>query len=324
MKYKVIVTLGPKSQSESIWEELISAGADSFRLNTSHLSLQELKSWLEKLHNFYLDKNIRLPVILDLQGSKWRLGDFPSFQLFNGQVVKLIYALDTDNTGELPVPHRDFFEAAKFSEKEIVLNDAKIVLSLQSVDKESVIAQVEKGGEISSRKGITFSLSNYRKETLNEKDLAILHSSRQFEFVQFAVSYVKDSSEMLLYRKHIGRSAYIIAKLERASAVNDAAEISKYSNELWLCRGDLGAELGLQALAPAVNSISQKISVFGIPVIMAGQVLEHMTEHLSPTRSEVCYIYDSLLKGYSGFVLSDECAVGKYPVESCRIASMFR
>jgi pyruvate kinase len=96
------------------------------------------------------------------------------------------------------------------------------------------------------------------------------------------------------------------------------------SNELWVCRGDLGAELGLRDMAAAVQRFTQTVGDLPAPVLMAGQTLEHMTRQPTPTRSEVCYLYDTLLAGYRGVVLSDETAIGHYPVESCRAAALFR
>ena len=92
----------------------------------------------------------------------------------------------------------------------------------------------------------------------------------------------------------------------------------------WLCRGDLGAELGIRSMAETVHRFSDGIGDRPVPVLMAGQVLEHMTEHPAPTRSEVCYLSDTLRAGYHGFVLSDEVAIGRYPIDSCKIAAMFR
>lgn len=143
---------------------------------------------------------------------------------------------------------------------------------------------------------------------------AILEQTRSLDFVRYALSYVKDAGEMARYRHRLGRSLYLIAKLERPLAVEQALPMVEFADELWLCRGDLGAEVGLAAMAEAVS----------LPVLMAGQVLEHMAAQPAPTRSEVCYLYEALRQGYRGFVLSDETAVGRYPVESCRVAALFK
>ncbi len=89
-------------------------------------------------------------------------------------------------------------------------------------------------------------------------------------------------------------------------------------------RGTLGAELGLKGMATAVSHFSDRVRRLTVPVLLAGQVLEHMTEHPTPTRAEVCGLHEALRRGYQGFVLSDETAIGQDPVESCRVAALFR
>jgi pyruvate kinase len=121
-----------------------------------------------------------------------------------------------------------------------------------------------------------------------------------------------------------GHPAYLIAKLERGPALDEAGLIAASADELWLCRGDLGAELGLREMALAVRRFSEGAARCPVPVYLAGQVLEHMTGQPNPTRSEVCYLYDALAQGYHGVVLSDETAIGRYPVESCAAAAMFK
>jgi pyruvate kinase len=324
MNYDIVATLGPSSDTPAIWQEMLNAGVTAFRLNTSHLSLLQLQHWLARLAPFLSALDPIPPLVLDLQGSKWRLGEFSTRQLEPGQRVELVYAPSSDRPSALPVPHADFFQAASLSSDEIALNDAKIKLMQESIGPELLRARVVTGGEISARKGITFAASHYRQEQLNDKDRAILDRTRHLPFVRYAISYIRDAVEMRRYRTHVGDAAYLIAKLERQPAVDEAFSIAMNADELWLCRGDLGAELGLRTMAETVLQFFTSIGDLSIPVLLAGQVLEHMTEHPAPTRSEVCYLYEALLKGYRGFVLSDEAAIGHYPIESCRTAALFR
>jgi len=336
MDYQIIATLGPASREARMWNALIEAGATGFRLNTSHLSVEELEGWLERLGRFYETRGASIPLVLDLQGSKWRLGAFAPFTLEPGALVTLVEAETTGEAGVLPVPHADFFRAAASSSGEVILNDAKIRLQIEPAASimasgegpGALLARIVQGGTIGPRKGITLALSQQRAEALSRKDQQILSRAGAPAFLQWAISYVKDAAEMERARQAIhaavGQPAFLIAKLERAPAVEQAAAIAAHADALWLCRGDLGAELGLAPMAAAVQRFSAGVGSYSIPVIMAGQVLEHMSIESTPTRSEVCYIYDALARGYGGFVLSDETATGRYPVESCRAAAMFR
>lgn len=324
MDYEIIATLGPASESAALWRAMLASGASVLRLNTSHLDLDRLHLWLERLRPFLaaFDKP-RPPLVLDLQGSKWRLGCFEKRQLDHGRMIDLVHASTTLRPDELPVPHADFFQAAAESSGEIVLNDARITLALTSIGEGRLGARVVMGGEIAPHKGITYTASTFRCEGLNPKDQSIMEQTRAFTGIRYALSYVRDAQEMARYRSQCGASAYLIAKLERGTALDDAPSIAAVSNELWLCRGDLGAELGTGAMARSVHRFSRRLFDLPVPVMLAGQVLEHMTAHAHPTRSEICYLYDALASGYRGIVLSDETAVGRYPVEACAAAAQF-
>jgi pyruvate kinase len=323
MDYQIIATLGPACRSEAVLLEMLRVGVTGFRLNTSHALAEEIGLWREILHKA-LGRPLPVPLILDLQGSKWRLGRFPPFLLREGEQVEVVQAPETRAQGVLPVPHPDFFQAAQRSEGEIVLNDGRSALLMESAGPGGIRARVARGGEISPRKGITFARSDFRRETLDEKDLQVVRHARGWPEVRYALSYVKDAREMASFGRILGPVAYTIAKLERPSALQDARGISRSARELWLCRGDLEAEIGPVAMARSVRAFSRRVRTLQVPVLLAGQLLEHMTERACPTRSEICCLHDALEDGFAGVVLSDETAVGRHPLESCRTAALFR
>ncbi len=323
MDYEIVATLGPSSDTDTIWRAMLAAGATAFRLNTSHVSLPELAAWLDRLGACFAAGEAP-PLILDLQGSKWRLGALPAGELVAGQRVSVVCAASTRLPGVLPVPHPDFFRAAAVSSGEIVLDDAKLCLRLEAMAGDALTARVTTGGPILPRKGITYTASAYRQEALHDTDLAILERTRHLTGIRYALSYVKDAVEMASYRRQIGGSTPLIAKLERQPAVDEAQQIAESAAELWLCRGDLGAELGARTMAATVSQFSDRVSELPVPVLLAGQIFEHLVEHPSPTRSEVCAAHDALKRGYRGLVLSDETAIGRDPIESCCAAALFR
>jgi pyruvate kinase len=324
MNYEIIATLGPGSQDPALWASMLASGVTAFRLNTSHLSLAQTLDWLDRLDAFFRSASQQVPVVLDLQGSKWRLGQTAARTLSNGELVELVCASAASQPDQLPVPHPDFFKAAPASNGEIVLNDAKVRLRIERMSEDGITAWVTQAGEIAAHKGITLTDSAYRHESLNEKDQSILAQTKTINFIRYAISYVRDAAEMAAYRARLGSAPFLIAKLERRQAMQEASEMAGAANELWVCRGDLGAELGLPALAETVFRFAPQVRQMPVPVIMAGQVLEHMTRQPTPTRSEVCYLYETLQKGYQGFVLSDETAIGQYPLESCQTAALFK
>jgi pyruvate kinase len=235
----------------------------------------------------------------------------------------LEYGTVTERPAVLPVPHLDFFAAAPLSNGEIILNDAKIVLRIETIAADTIHATVVQGGPLRARKGVTYTVCDYRREDLTAQDRAVYELTHAMEGVRYAISYGRDAHELARYRASLG-PVYLIAKVERPTAIVQAAALAKVADELWLCRGDLGAEMGLPAMAQAAHHFSAAVNTIPKPVLLAGQVLEHLAEHWLPTRAEVCALYAALQQGYSGLVLSDETAVGCQPAASCRYAAMFR
>ena len=337
MNYRIVATLGPATGEESTWESLLEAGVTAFRLNTAHIQPEDLNSWLERISGFLEHRcpEDPFPVILDLQASKWRIGGVKTTYLQTGAAVQLIPAEGEQRSASAPepgilrVPHLDFFTAAQAAQNgEIAINDAKVMLRIENLEKRRITARVTRGGEIATGKGITLVGCGYRIEQLNPRDRRVVELGCSFPFVRYALSYVKDAAEMNNYRRLFselwGKDQYLIAKLERASALAEAGEIARTADELWICRGDLGAEMGPAAMAEALHGFFPAIREIPKPVLLAGQVLEHMGAHPTPTRSEISYLYESLQRGLKGFVLSDETALGAYPLEACRTAALFR
>lgn len=280
--------------------------------------------WLERLMPFLDAWEPRPALALDLQGSKWRLGQFAPLELVEGQTIELVLVPSSDQPDQLPIPHADFFQAAPHSSPELRLNDAKVHLRVEMIAGGRLRTTVTRGGPLSAHKGITYLTSDFRNEAFSEKDQEIIRQTKDLSGIRYAISYLRDAADMHRYRTQFGTAAYLIAKLERAPAIAEFVQIAAEANELWVCRGDLGAEMGLPGMARAVHAVSTQIPQLNRPVMMAGQVLEHMTTAAAPTRAEVCALHDALAQGYSGFVLSDETAIGRDPLDACLAAAMFR
>ena len=314
--YDVVATLGPATATIEAARALVEAGATALRINTSHVQPSELPGWLARLRPL-MGSTV---LYLDLQGSKWRVGDFEPWSLAEGARVELAFAAKGAHGGSIPVPHQDFFSAAALSDGRALLDDAGIELRLEETGGERAAATVLRPGILRPRKGITLPATPFRRESLTSADAEIVGETAGLGTVRYAVSYVKDGLEAAGYRSLL-RNRPMVAKLERPSALAEAAAIAEISEGMWLCRGDLGAEMGLREMAEAVHRFARGLAALRVPVLMAGQLLEHMTEHPVPTRSEACHLYDVLAAGFRGVVLSDETAVGRHPVESVRVVA---
>jgi pyruvate kinase len=152
-----------------------------------------------------------------------------------------------------------------------------------------------------------------RLSGLTPGDAARLEAVRGLPRLQVAWSFTLDGREADWVRARVPGTP-VVAKVERLEAAHALAEIAARVDALWVCRGDLGEQLGPGALGRFVGSLSP--ADLGCPVLMAGQVLEHLTAHAEPTRSEACHLYDILARGYAGIVLSDETAIGVDPAHA--------
>jgi pyruvate kinase len=242
-----------------------------------------------------------------------RLGGFEARALAAGESVR--FSLD-EAAGALPLPHPAFFRAAT-SGATIGLDDDRVHLRITRSRGGSIDAVALHDATLRPRKGVNLLDHPVVLEGLTAQDEAHLEASKGFGLVSYAFSFMLDGREAAWVRARAPGAA-VVGKIERREAIDALAAISSACEETWICRGDLGAQLGAAALGRAVAAIEPR--AFACPMSMAGQVLEHLTRHRDPTRSEVCHLHDLLGRGYAGIVLSDETAIGDAPVLAAAIA----
>ena len=304
---KTVITLGPASSKENVIVSLLSI-ADRFRLNTSHLDEISLEDWLSKLSSIFEKNQSTIPVVIDLQGSKMRIGQYPTVKSLPKE-LSLIFAKTSDNIENIPVPHEVFFKTLKQGDT-VSLNDAKILIKIKEVTKNKAKAITLQNGPLSSNKGINRQKHPVPFEGLTRKDQKIIEISQKYSFTEYAFSFTHDGNEIDKLKPYTG-DRRVIAKIERPEAIDNIKLIDHNFDELWLCRGDLGAQAGLFDLGRIQESFTSKMPSFKCTSFLAGQVLEHMTHFPEPTRSEIVHLYDIEKSGFEGIVLSDETAIGK-------------
>jgi len=306
-KLKTILTLGPASSDEGTITSMLEV-ADKFRLNTSHLDVNSLYTWLKKLDAIFTKLQKQIPVVIDLQGSKMRIGEFSpvtnipeKVTLFNGKF--------SESKQDIPVPHKILFSVVKPGDI-LFLNDAKIILKITKVIGDKIEADTLVNGPLSSNKGINRKEHPVPFNGLSNKDLSIIEVANKYSFTEFAFSFTHDGYEADFIRKYINNKL-LIAKIERVEAVDNICSIDSKFDEIWFCRGDLGAQAGIFNLGKLQEKFVSKITDLKNRCFLAGQVLEHMTYFSEPTRSEIVHLYDTERNGFEGIVLSDETAVGE-------------
>jgi len=316
---KTVFTLGPASENKRLITQL-SRTADRFRLNVAHLTAEGLKKWLERLAEIFTEHGKTLPLVLDLQGAKMRVGSYPSCD-YLPEKVRLFFGQSSDDITQIPIPDKNVFQALSIGDI-LSLNDARIQLEVIAIQDKSATAKVLTNGGLSSYKGINRVNHPIPFSQLNQHDQRAVELGLTYPFVQFACSFVLDGKEVTPIRQQIG-DRYLIAKIERPEAMRHLSQLDQGFDELWFCRGDLGAQAGLKALGELQAAFIAQFPKLFSPKFLAGQVLEYMTHFPQPTRSEVVHLYDIQKAGFDGIVLSDETAIGRYPAQVAEFLAHF-
>ena len=318
---QTILTLGPATQTEEIITELLGV-ADGFRLNSSHLTPEQLLKWLDKLSTIFSRTDRTLPVIIDLQGAKMRIGEYPDVPELPNDKVTLLLQNKTDTSSIIPVPHEELFQELRAGDV-LTLNDTRIILEIIDVSPNEALAAVLKNGPLCSLKGINRTRHPVPYRVMTNKDKETIELCQKFPFTHYAFSFVLNGEEAALLRPATGQKQ-LIAKIERPEALSHLSTIDSKFDAIWFCRGDLGAQAGVENLGSLQEQFVTAFEILKSPKYLAGQVLEHMSHFPEPTRSEVVHLHDIQKAGFDGIILSDETAIGKYPLEVASFLKRFR
>lgn len=306
--FQIVATVTAKTAEMA--GELAKAGATSFRLNASHMDPASLR----RAADLVRAQAPGAPIVVDLQGAKMRLGEFAERTVAPGETVRLSRS---GAGGAFPLPHPELFAGTKVGET-LSCDDDRLRLSVTAVSERELEARVLVGGPVRPRKGINVVEHPVALGDLTPGDLERIAAVEDLPELAFAFSFMTDGREAAWLHRRAPK-AKVVGKVERVEATEDLASIDEHVDAVWICRGDLGAQLGMPRLAEFVSGLDPRS--MRQPVIMAGQVFEHLTEHAEPTRSEVCHFFDLVARGYSGIVLSDETAVGRHPVRAVEAAA---
>jgi len=311
-QYQIIATLGPAVKNRV--DDLIQVGATGFRLNCSHLTLDELSRWLIELEQVFHGRGNAMPVWLDLQGSKLRIGRLANIRILQRGELLTFKNCYGQISGEVPLPHTAVFQKIKPGDQ-ILLDDGKIELTVQKVNNGSFQAQVINFGELSSFQGFVLHNNDLDLNQISARDQVFIEQTQHWKFIGYAVSYLQSAKELQLFQQLLsGRP--LAAKIERQKAFLQLREIAELADMTWLCRGDLGGDGSIYSLFEYEKKFIEHLAFIQKPSLIAGQVLENMVQQNYPSRSEIAHLGYLLENGFSGIVLSNETAIGKYPIEA--------
>jgi pyruvate kinase len=316
-KTKILATLGPATSSPEKLRALFEAGVDVFRINMSHTShsmLAELRGHVRALEE---EMGRPIGVLIDLQGPKIRLGTIPGGKrmLKEGDRVRLVRKVSSDNDIDIPIPHAEVFAAMK-QQHGLLIDDGKVRLRLFGVKDDTAEAFVEVGGEIKDRKGVNLPDTLLPVPAMTQKDRSDLDAALNLGVDWIALSFVQRPEDVAELKKIVAGRAGVLAKIEKPKALAALPEILELADALMVARGDLGVELPLEAVPGKQKYITQMARKAGKPVVVATQMLESMIGSPTPTRAEVSDVATAVFDGADAVMLSAETASGEYPVEA--------
>ena len=322
---KIVATLGPASNTPAMLEAMITAGVNVVRLNFSHGKAQDHINLAALVREAAVKVGREVAIMADLQGPKIRVGKFVDgkVQLVPGE--KFVLDASRAEPGDIKGVGLDYKELPRDVKAGdvLLLNDGLIVLTVDRVVGEAVHTTVKLGGELSNNKGINKQGGGLTAPALTAKDMEDIKTAMSFQADYVAVSFPKNATDMEMARQlcNVAAAQYkhkpgLIAKIERAEAIPNLAEILRVSDGIMVARGDLAVEVGNAAVPALQKRMIKMARAQDKVVITATQMMESMILNPVPTRAEVSDVANAVLDGTDAVMLSAETAAGKFPLET--------
>jgi pyruvate kinase len=314
---KIVATLGPASRDAATIRKLFEAGADVFRINMSHTDHAGLANYVSMIRTIEADLERPIGILADLQGPKLRVGAMAGggVDLVTGSVVKIDLDPAPGDAHHLFLPHKEVFAVLKPG-GQLLIDDGRLRLRIESVTGDSATARVEFGGRLTDRKGVNVPDAVLPIAALTKKDRADLDRALELGVDWIALSFVQRPEDVAEARKIVAGRAGILSKIEKPAAIDRLEEIAELSDALMVARGDLGVELPIEQVPGRQKQITRVARAAGKPVVVATQMLESMISSPMPTRAEVSDVATAVFDGADAIMLSAESASGQYPIEA--------
>ncbi|HXF27270.1 MAG TPA: pyruvate kinase [Bryobacteraceae bacterium] len=317
---KIVVTLGPASDSPQCIQKLLENGAGVFRLNASHGTQEEHAMRIERIRAVSAEVRVHACILLDLQGPKIRLGRFESggCYLKTGSVFTITTEEILGNCERASTNYEAFARDLKPGDF-VLLADGSVTLEVLETDGIAARCAVLSGGSIGDRKGINLPGVALSIPSLTEKDILDLDFGVRHGVDFIALSFVRKADDPRCLRAMLderGAKIPIISKIEKPEAWENLDEILAESDGVMVARGDLGVEMPIEQVPHIQKSMIERARHHGKLVITATQMLESMIANPFPTRAEVSDVANAIYDGSDAVMLSGETSVGKYPAET--------
>ncbi len=321
---KIVATIGPATESPETIKQLIKAGATTFRLNFSHGDHKEHAARIATIREVSQELGTNIGILQDLQGPKIRLGRFEKgpITLNEKDKFQLTSREIPCNQNAATVTYKKLTDEVVTGSR-ILLDDGRVEMVVEHVDKteQRLDCLVTVGGLLSNNKGVNFPDVQLSVRALTDKDRNDLAFGLKQEVDWIALSFVRNPSDMEeireLIKKH-GCNTPVIAKIEKFEAIDQIDSILPLCDGVMVARGDLGVEMPAEEVPLLQKELIRKSNSLGIPIITATQMLDSMATSQRPTRAEVSDVANAILDGTDAVMLSNETAVGEYPVEAVK------
>ena len=323
---KIVCTIGPACRSTKVLEQLMAAGMNVARLNFSHGTHSEHGELITTIRHISSTLGQPIAIIQDLSGPKIRIGQIAagSVHIESGASLILTTRQVRGDEHEISVTYSDLPKDLSPGDT-LLLSDGALELEVVETTSEDIKCRVQIGGLLSSHKGINVPTNSIKAPALTDKDRDDVAFGIQHDVDYVALSFVRKASDVLEAKRFIeerGGAIPLIAKIEKHEALSNIDEIIEVADGIMVARGDLGVETPLEKGPLVQKLLIEKSNLAGKPVITATQMLLSMVDRPRPTRAEVTDVANAVLDGTDALMLSEETAIGTYPVES--VAMMAR
>jgi pyruvate kinase len=317
---KIVATIGPASESRETLEQMIRAGMNVARLNFSHGDFSAHQRMIQNIRWAAGAAEQRVAIMADLSGPKLRIGILGSekINLKPGDQFTLTTEEIVGNDHRVSVNFPRLPQVVKAGDI-LYLNDGYVQLQVAEVHGADIVCSVRVGGELRSKKGLNLPGIDLGVSAFTEQDHSCLKFALENGVDAVSQSFVEKAADVVAVRRaaqELGYRPFVIAKIERARALDHIDEILEAADGIMIARGDLGVEVPIERIAVVQKDLMRRANQRAKPVITATQMLESMMTNARPTRAEATDVANAILDGTDCVMLSEESAMGNYPVEA--------
>ena len=322
---KIVCTIGPASNKKKTVKAMFKNGMNMARLNFSHGTHESHRKLIEVIRQCSEELNQPVPILVDLQGPRIRLGELPKEGVVIKPGDKIIFSAG-NASGTIPITYPNLYKDLNVG-NHVLIADGIMDLKVTKISGKDIHCVVKQGGLLESHKGMNFPQASISLAALTAKDRKDIEFGVMQEVDYIAISFVKNAKEVKQLRSFIKKAEqkykkqskypiHIIVKIERHEAITNLDEIIDSTDAVMVARGDLGIEISAEKVPIVQKEIIAKCRAVSKPVIVATQMLDSMIKNPRPTRAEVSDVANAVIDHSDAVMLSGESANGKYPVKA--------